>query len=62
MTQDPPEVYPPSPPSVNVIPTQANHQIHREVNNLIAKSTSLAEAEAALTNTMDTTAIFTNNN
>ena len=55
----PPEVYT---PPINITPTQANHQIHRKVNNIIAKSTSLAEAKAVLTNTMDTTASFTNNN
>ena len=45
---------------VNITPTQANHKIHREVNELISKSTSLAEAEAALNNAMDTTTIFNN--
>ena len=45
---------------VNITPTQANHQDHREVNELISKSTSLAEAEAALNNAMDTTATFNN--
>ena len=59
MTQAPPEVYT---LPINITPTQANHQIHRDVNYLIAKSTSLAEAEAVLTNAMDTTASFTNNN
>ena len=45
---------------VNIAPTQANHQIHREVNELISKSTSLAEAEATLNNAMDATSIFNN--
>ena len=45
---------------VNITPTQANHQIHREVNELISKSISLAEAEAALNNAMDTTSTFNN--
>ena len=44
---------------VNIAPTQANHQIHCEVNELISKSTSLAEA-AALNNAMDTTSTFDN--
>ena len=59
MTQAPPEVYT---HPINITSTQANHQIHREVNDLIAKSTSLAESEAALTKAMDTTSKFTNNN
>ena len=59
MTQAPSEVYT---HPVNVTPTQANHQIHCEINNLIAISTSLAEAEVVLTNTMNTAATFTNNN
>ena len=59
MTQSPPpEVYT-SP--VSITPTQANNQIHREVNGITYKSTSLAEAETALTNAVDTTSIFTNN-
>ena len=45
---------------VNITPTQANHKIHREVDELITKSTSLAEAEAALNYAMDTSAIFNN--
>ena len=45
---------------VNIAPTQANHQIHREVNEPISKSTSLAEEEAALNNAMDTTSTFDN--
>ena len=40
---------------VNITFTQANHQIHRELNNLIRKATSLADAEAALTSVMKTT-------
>ena len=35
---------------VNITPTQANHQIYHEVNDLIHNSSSLAEVEAALTN------------
>ena len=58
MAHAPSEVYT---HTVNITPTQANHQIHREVNDLKSKSTSLVEVEAALTNTMDTTATFTNN-
>ena len=46
---------------VNITLTQANHQSHREVTDLIAKSISLAESEAALTNAMGTTALFINN-
>ena len=57
MTQASLEAFP-SP--VNITPTQANNKIHREVNELISKSTSLAEAEAALNNAMDTTTIFNN--
>ena len=45
---------------VNITPTQANHKIHREANELITKSTSLAEAEAALKYAMDTSASFNN--
>ena len=40
---------------VNITPTQANHQIHREVNNLIRQYTHLADAEAALNSAMETT-------
>ena len=45
---------------VNITPTQANHQIHREVNELVFKSTSLAEAESSLNNSMDTISTFNN--
>ena len=57
MTQAPPKLYK---HPVNITPTQTKHQFHREVNNLMAKSIFLAEAEAALTNAIDTIAIFTN--
>ena len=50
--QPPPGVYT---SSVNITPTQSDHQIHREVNYLIKKSIPLAEVEAALTNNMETT-------
>ena len=42
-------------PPVNTIPTQTNNQIHREVNNLVRQSTSLADTEVGLTSAMETT-------
>ena len=42
-------------PPVTITPTQAKHQIHREVNNLVKQSTSLTDAEVALTPAMETT-------
>ena len=58
MTQASPEVYT---HPINITLTQANHQSHREVTDFIAKSISLAESEAVLTNAMGTTALFINN-
>ena len=46
---------------VHITPTQANHQIHCEVNELINKTTFPAKAEAALTNAMETTTTSNDN-
>ena len=52
MTQPPPELIN---IRVKITFTQANHQLYREVNIPIQKSTSLTDAEAALTSAMETT-------
>lgn len=44
---------------VNITPTQASHYLHQNVQKLIQKSTSLADA--ALTNAMETTLTSTYN-
>ena len=58
ITQSSPGVYT---SSVNITPVQANYQLYRKVNDLINKSTPLADAEAALNNAMETTTTFNNN-
>ena len=42
-------------PPINITPTQANNQIHREVNNLVKQLISLANTEATPTSVIETT-------